>query len=254
MEALIKKKAIEIKLIRENITYSAYLALVTLDDYEDIKRNVGSILNNEEQCVFNKMKYEKRKRDFLLGRYAGKLAVSSFCDGEELTHIHIGFGVFGQPIVKHQSKDTPEVSITHSQERAYAIAFPFGHQIGIDMEHQTKNLNALDAIKSQLTQNEINLSRILGIPESDAYVAFWTMKESLSKVLKCGLTVPFRLLEVTSPVVTNRWIEVQFKHFEQYKSYAYRREGHIFSLSMPKHTIIDGFVFENTYIYQHHSQ
>ncbi len=245
-----KKKAIEIRIIRENVAYSTYLALVTVNDYEEIKGNVGSILNEEEQEVFNEMKYDKRKRDYLLGRYAGKLAISSYCDGEDLTHIHIGFGVFGQPIVKHQSKDTPEVSITHSQERAYAIAFPFGHQIGIDMEHLTTDKDVLDSIKSQMTQKEINLSRTLNIPENLSLLALWTMKESLSKVLKCGLTVPFSLLEITNPKMTNRWIEAEFTHFEQYKSYAYKREGHLFSLSMPRDTIIDGFLFENSYIYQ----
>ncbi len=66
--------------------------------------------------------------------------------------------------------------------------------MAIDIE--TINSDKDDTILTQLTDNEQKLAASL--LSSPSLQLLWTIKESLSKVLKCGLTVPFELLEVES--------------------------------------------------------
>jgi len=179
----------------------------------------------------------------LIGRIAGKYAVSSYLAEPDLCKIHIDFGVFGQPIVKHSAIDKPDISLTHSDDMAIALAYPEGHQIGIDLEKMSNDNTKIDAISSQLTSSELMLINKNNLADYKIFIIVWTMKEALSKVLKCGLTTPFKIFELSELISNNGYFISSFKFFEQYKSYSYIiNSDFAFSIVLPKYTAIDNEV------------
>ena len=154
------------------------------------------------------------------------------------TKIEIASGIFDQPIVKHLSIDIPGLSLSHCQDFAIAIAFPSGHPMAIDMEKIDQN--KIDVIKSQLTSNEINLAQTSPLGETIACTLIWTIKEALSKVLKCGLMIPFAILEIDQPVFNKEGTCISyFKNFGQYKSYSWVIGDYVLSIISPQKTDMD---------------
>jgi 4'-phosphopantetheinyl transferase len=150
-----------------------------------------------------------------------------------LTKIGIASGIFNQPLIKYAAEDIPEITITHSNGTAVAIACQAGHIMGIDIEKLSPDKT--DALKSQLTENEINIAKESGLNSATTFNQIWTIKEALSKALKCGLTTPFKLLEISKPELkTPGKITCYFKNFGQYKGYSWAINDYAFSIVLPK--------------------
>jgi len=61
--------------------------------------------------------------------------------------------------------------------------------------------------------------------------------------LKCGLTTPFKIFELSELISNNGYFISSFKFFEQYKSYSYIiNSDFAFSIVLPKYTAIDNEV------------
>ena len=61
----------------------------------------------------------------------------------------------------------------------------------------------------------------------------WCLKEALSKALRCGLTVPFGLLEVASLVPLPGGVRARFENFSQYEGIAFCAAPFCLALVMP---------------------
>lgn len=158
---------------------------------------VRSLLCTEEQSYFDRLCFEKRKLSYLLGRYTAKRAVS-FLTHEDVKDINIGYGVFNNPIINSSGKGQRlEVSISHSDEVCAAIAFPSAHPMGVDVERIVPDTAAI--IEGELTAIEMDLVRKCSkfTEQAVSLTTAWTIKESLSKVLKTGLMTPFALYEIS---------------------------------------------------------
>lgn len=224
---------IPVQLIRSKKKYKSYFACAFLNDYNIISKKPGTILHPEELIYFNSLKYENRKKSYLMGRIASKNALSCHINEDNITHIEIASGIFNQPIVKHSCSDTPEVSISHTYNMAIAITFPAGYSIGIDIEYITQD--NIEGIKTQLTSREFDIASSSPLGERITYLMLWSMKEGLSKVLKCGLTVPLNLLEINKPAFTdNNSCSGYYSNFEQYKSVSHIIENYIISIVFPR--------------------
>ncbi len=182
---------------------------------------------------------EKRKLSYLLGRYAAKIAVSKLLDESDLTQIEIRFGTFEQPIVNHMSFNTPEVTISHCDGVAMAIATQAGHVMGIDIGKI--EFSKTHVFKSQITENEAQKASQQFEDERIGFHMIWTAKEALSKTIKCGLTVPFDILQIDDirpTSMTNDIYESSFKNFAQYKCLSWNLENHLLSIVLPKKSMI----------------
>jgi len=64
--------------------------------------------------------------------------------------------------------------------------------------------------------------------------AVWTMKEALSKALRCGLTVPLNLLEVRAAVLQRDGsLRSEFSNFSQYKCQTWVVSPCVLSIALP---------------------
>lgn len=68
----------------------------------------------------------------------------------------------------------------------------------------------------------------------------WTAKEALSKILRCGLMVPFQLLEVENMEHQAYFTEVFFRNFYQYKAVSFKIQDNIIgSIACPRKTSLE---------------
>jgi 4'-phosphopantetheinyl transferase len=151
------------------------------------------------------------------------------------TQIEICAGTFCQPVVKYSSVETPELTIAHCHDAAVAIAFQTGHPIGVDLEFIEGNKSQV--LEGQFTPVELQRLKLLQETDEDSYYFLWTAKEALSKAIKCGLTVPFEVLEVKEIVQTGTHAYVSsFKNFSHYQAYSWIKYQHVLSVVLPKNT------------------
>jgi 4'-phosphopantetheinyl transferase EntD len=226
---------IKLGLLRRDAREHAVLAW-SRDCYDELERVQTAILDVKEQCFYKRLS-PKRKRTFLLGRNAAKLAVASLAGKPGLTSVCIHPGVFSQPVVVAELSHPVGVSITHDENEAFAVAFPAGHPMGIDVEIVEENKYI--PILSQLTDYEIDQGERLPVQRISWLTVAWTAKEALSKVLRCGLTCPFHMLEVRSMQYRDDCYWGVFSNFPQYQ-YVSRRtaSGSMLTLVFPKQTAL----------------
>jgi len=195
-------------------------------------------LHPKERNYYETLKFEKRIKSYLLGRYAAKMAVGAFTGEEQLDRILIQQGVFSQPIVTCLSQQNIQVSITHSDDFGAAVAFSEAYPIGIDLERIS--LNKTDILENQITETEKELIGQLMKTKLYSYEAlltlFWTAREALSKVLKTGLLTPFTIYEIGKLEIKSGYIVSYFKNFAQYHNISFQLDHYMCSITCPKKT------------------
>lgn len=207
--------------------FKVYLAICNI---ENPSKN-QTFLHEEEQKYFKTLKYEKRINSYLLGRYAAKKAICAITGEKCLEKILIKPGVLNQPVVNYGTVNNIQVSISHCDNLGAAVAFSEEIFLGIDIEKVDPMKN--DVLKKELTPNEKNLLRNTPLPYDYYLMLNWTAKESLSKVLKMGLTVPLNILEVSSIENKNGYFFSRYSNFAQFCNMSFIINDYICSISYP---------------------
>ena len=224
---------------------SACLFLVHDLQYAELARRPELVLHAQELRYFNSLSALKRKKDFLLGRYAAKRALHDLSHTDSAPAIlqtgsapaiHIRSGVFQQPVVSGPGCEQLSVCITHSGSIAAAIAFPTGHPLGIDIEWHDNAL--IETLSNHISAHELPPAQWCA-SEAERYTRVWTIKESLSKILQCGLTTPFRIFNLQAdPVSTPGVWQGGFENFAQYRFISLGSQRLSFALVHPGRTTV----------------
>ncbi len=204
----------ELNLVRPENSFKASLCCCYFSHKIDYEK-VIPYLHDQERSYYNTLKFKKRARSYLIGRFVAKQAVSALSSEENLTNVLIGSGIFNQPIVV-SNRQNIKVSITHSEDFGAALAFPEAHPMGIDLE--IINSQQREALEGQVTEWE--KQQIISLPFAyDAGLTLsWTAKEALSKVMKTGLMTPFHVFSIVSMERSKHYIMCYFENFPQYKA------------------------------------
>lgn len=193
-------------------------------------------LHVKELKYYLTLAYEKRMKDYLSGRYVAKKAISAFVDNQDLGEILIQQGIFQQPIIKYPCEHNIQVSITHCDDLSASIVFPEEFPMGIDIEKISVKLKG--TFKSQMTENEKEIVESFFYSEEAMLTLLWTAKESLSKVLKTGLTIPLEILEVTNLKKIGSIVLGEFKNLPQYCVSSIVFGEYVCSIVYPKNTVL----------------
>ncbi|MEA9415798.1 4'-phosphopantetheinyl transferase family protein [Flavobacterium sp. PL02] len=225
-----------IKLVRENSVHSA--------GYTIIKQELADLygylkdLHLDEITYLNSLKFDKRKSSYLLGRISAKSALSKIIpDKIAMNSFKVGFGVFQFPVIEHLPYSGFQVSITHCDAIGISMAYPEAHPIGVDIERI--NPDKVDLMVSMFTKEEIILVNSELNDKATAYTLLWTVKESLSKILKTGMMIDFKYLELDSLNYKDGIYTGNFKNFTQYKSFSIVLKSYIISIICPRNTNIN---------------
>lgn len=204
------------------------------------------LLHRDEREYFKGLKYDRRRLSYLLGRISGKYAVSAILPIRDLSSFSINTGVFQFPVVKYLPYQNIQVSISHCEEYGVALAFPEEHPLGIDVEQIDDE--KIKSIQGLFTHHELELLKESSLSEGEKCILLWTIKESLSKVLKTGLTLDFKILEIDKIDEKGQAYLSTFKNFIQYKSYAFIIKGVCYSMVMPARSETDVSTLETNLV------
>jgi len=222
----------ELRLIRSKNIYTAMLCCCYFPrkmDYE----GVVPYLHTQELSYYNTLKYEKRIRSYLMGRFVAKKAVGALISEQNMTNIFIDHGIFNQPIVIANGKNI-QVGISHCEDFGVALAFPETHPMGIDLEKI--NPHQRDALEGQVTEWEKRNIGCLPITYDMGLTLLWTAKEALSKVFKTGLMTPFDVFEICKIELCDYYIACYYKNFPQYKVISFTMNDYMCSIVHPLKT------------------
>lgn len=206
------------------------------------KYNSYCELTNAEQERKDSIRNISVKKSYHLGRTVIKTAIN---EHELLPNdTEIRSGVFGQPMIKSADFD---LSLSHSGDWATAIVFPEGQQMALDIEALSDRGGRIEAIMSQMTESEKRLFMSIssGVIDPIPYYLNWVMKESLSKVLKCGLMASFKNFAIKdlSEINSCGWRTSHYECFYQYKCYSLFKHPVAMGLILPEKSTV---VVKNT--------
>lgn len=225
-----------------SLASSAYLSSMSLRRYDDISSNARSFLHPSELAYFSSLEHRRRQESYLVGRYVCKQVLSHYLGEGCLTDIEIAQGVFGQPIVRYPSAETPAITLSHSDKFAVAMAFSEVAPIAVDIEIVEQS--RVQAIQSVLTEKELALTRSGMGTEDTVCTLLWTAKEALSKAIRCGLTVPFTVFEIDTGCLTlstdyPETIELAFVNFPLMKAHSCIAGDQVTTIVLPRHLEMD---------------
>ncbi len=227
-----------VSIIKMDRANKAYKASVSLIKEEFIKiPDALQLFHNSEKKYYENLKYDRRKLNYILGRFSAKLAVNTLLKKASLNSINIGSGVFGFPIVKCLKAKNVQVSITHCGTIGMSVAFKESHPMGIDIE--AISFDKEKAIQSQITDKEIALLQLLNMNDISGYTLLWCAKEALAKVIKTGMMLDFLFLEVEEIYKENNSLVATFYHFGQYKAMCHVNSNYAIAIVLPRKTTVN---------------
>jgi 4'-phosphopantetheinyl transferase EntD len=224
--------AVLLELRREGYEASGSLAWISTDRFREMVERAPDFLHPQELETLGRLKIERRQTSYLLGRLTAKAALAACSTlGFVATKTLISSGVFSQPVVRGPSQDAIGVSISHSDKLVCSIAYPEEHPMAVDVEEV--DAARADVMMTQIGAAEADLARAICRDQIEAATMVWTAKEALSKALRCGMTCPYKLLEVCDLEAANSYYAGRFRNFGQYKFQAWRRGSSILCVVLP---------------------
>lgn len=195
--------------INKSTVYKATVSFYKFND--NIEDGLYKLLHPKEISRANSYTQQKRKDSYLLGRISGKLAIEKHLNLTNTDLFYIDNGVLNQPVIIGLNSQYLQISLSHTIDIGATIISEEGHPIGIDIESLNEK-SSID-VMSILSENEKNL-----LKQTDPII-LWTAKESLSKCLKTGFTVPFEWFEIDKIVqLKNNCFEIYFLNLQLFKS------------------------------------
>ena len=188
-------------------------------------------LSAEEQSCFSRLRFQKRRDDWLLGRWTAKCAIAAY--------LREGLTLFPQITILPDSTGAPTVdirgraadlslSISHREGRAFAAVGPAGVTIGADIELVESHSQVFT--EDYFTPEETEQLRQPHDLHPDALsTLLWSAKESALKLLHLGLRadtrcVSIHISHVHRPGTTWRQFDAIFVDGRKYQGW-WRQSG-----------------------------
>ncbi|WOH67858.1 4'-phosphopantetheinyl transferase family protein [Bradyrhizobium sp. BWA-3-5] len=162
----------------------------TLDVEQDIVREIGACLNEEERRRAEGLRLERDRRRFVVTRgqlrrvLASKLGISP-------SDVELEYGLLGKPRLSHRMRGRDlRFSVSRSANVA-VIALSTRQELGVDIEEVFPVPEADEIAAFCLSASEYGSYTALG-PEDrlEGFLRRWTRLEAISKALGCGLGQP----------------------------------------------------------------
>lgn len=177
-------------------------------------------LHPNEQKHLKTLLTEKAQQCFLLSRQCAKEAISILKPDVLPTEIDIKKGVFGFPFIPDIDGESFGISLTHTGTRSAAVFYPEAHPVSIDLEEI--NPEKCNIISQYISPSEMELFSQYALTPAEALTSLWTVKEALSKALRCGLMMNFNHIVVnktySKTILEQQAIVSTFTDYQQYKA------------------------------------
>ncbi len=186
---------------------------------------VDTFLSPAERQFLASLRFEKRRKDWLLGRRATKGLAHELPEfrGHGLAEIEIRTQPEGAPYISLQDGDCPphSLSISHSGDLALcALTLAPGLRIGADLEKVEPRLQGF--VEDYFTAEEQAIVRAAAAERRDRLITLgWSLKEAMLKALGVGLRWDTRKVEApglkldTAAEEGNSWKAIQVRDHGQ---------------------------------------
>ena len=203
------------------VNSSAVRSLLCIASYKNIPRIE---LSKKEEDVANSLEFE-REMEFRSSRALSKISVQLWdkSNKNNLEAYEVLSGVFKNPILYRNGIVYNNISISHSSNRCACLIYDEKNVMGVDLIEREDSiiLNAKFA-----TQNEINIAGKC----NELSQVIWSAKESLSKALKCGLSINYKTLETKKIIKNTNSYEGYFTNISHLKFYSFVKSHFIVTI------------------------
>jgi len=191
---------------------------------------VDKILHHEEKQIYNRIKDNRRRYQFLMGRYVAKRNLGRDIREFQMSDVAILRDPMGKPTIKSNQFLSGSISISHVDNLAVAIAGP-GHNIGVDIEIIRKSLMLIGP--TILSKHEKHLmSKFSFSQEGELEGIVWSAKEAVSKFLGTGITGSLNDFAISGcRQVGLGSYQFSFRNFERIRAHAYVATGLVLNLA-----------------------
>ncbi len=176
----------------EHEAFSAGLVFFSVFNEDQLREKSGALLHPEEIIIGNAYASDIRRRSFLQGRIAAKMALKQVFPAISPTGHLISTGCLGAPYIKNFINPYG-VSIAHNEQSVAGLCFPLSVPMGIDLE--TINENNQSIIPSILSDQEKKLCKESGNSLEFLHI-LWTAKEAAGKAIGLGFRVSTAWYEI----------------------------------------------------------
>jgi len=164
-------------------------------------------LSPAERVVLGNLRFDKRRRDWRLGRYTAKQALrqgwSATCGGAPPIQLGILAADDGAPEIRGCDAPGPSFSLSHSGGLALCVIGSPGTRVGCDLEQIEPRTPAL--VEDFFAPEE--QARIAAVPPEQRALSvtlIWSAKESALKLLRTGLRADTRTVVARWPATRTR--------------------------------------------------
>ncbi|MCT4598811.1 MAG: 4'-phosphopantetheinyl transferase superfamily protein [Vallitalea sp.] len=202
------------------------------------------LINFSENELNQIAKYHvsKRKMQYILGRYAMKTAVNNLISHNNM--IEIGYGLLGYPIVS-RTNQAIEITLSHCENEAIAIAFNKDIMLGIDIEKI--NIERQDVLEKVTTNREHIINEKINLPSITFMTLIWTAKEALSKAIKTGFTVDMEIFQVKNIFEKGGVYYIDFLYFPTFSAIGKVVKDKIVTIAYVKKIDMSNYVLNVNY-------
>lgn len=143
-------------------------------------------------------RFDKRRRDWLLGRWAAKIALLgiSGLSKRDIQRVEINSAPNGAPLPRLDGKPyRGALSLSHSHELAFSAVSRGAHALGCDIELVEPRSEVF--VETWFTEAErVRVEEASPSSRDSLVTMIWSAKESTLKALQTGLQVDTRSVEV----------------------------------------------------------
>lgn len=173
---------------------------VSIDQAVDL-----AFLHPNERLRYDAMGSDVAKQQFALGRCLAKQAYCELSgDDRDVADIEIRNGCHGHPYV---SGSDFQVSVSHCKAAVVAVCSEPGAIIGIDVETLDRSTRAIRRYCSAAERALVPIA-----DDEHAYLCLWSLKEALSKALRLGFLIDFRMLAISECHEKDEGYGCKFSH------------------------------------------
>lgn len=148
-------------------------------------------LHPSELDLYRTFRFEKRQKDWLLGRWTAKILLQeSYFPDKDLTDLLVLPGENRAPFVySHGEQEDCIISISHSHQQAFCVTADGSFLVGCDLEKVEVRSKAF--LNDYFSENERKLhAGIAGVLSEEAfYTLAWSAKEALMKATRLGMSL-----------------------------------------------------------------
>ncbi|MFL6197450.1 MAG: 4'-phosphopantetheinyl transferase family protein [Thermoanaerobaculia bacterium] len=171
---------------------------IRLDPGPDRVEALGRLLSRDEWERANRFRFEKHRRQYVVGRGALRTLLAGYLGGVRPADVRFSYGPRGKPFLDPPSQAGElQFNLSNSDELAL-VGFVLGPEIGVDIEYLKPMPDCEQISERFFSESERKVLRRIPFPtKEEAFFNCWTRKEAYLKAVGEGLAAPLDSFDVT---------------------------------------------------------